>query len=175
MDIDKKMGEIISILKGISNYDVDGFVNQLYYWVKELEFFYNNVVPKQGGDPARAFYKVKPSQRPKEGQVAYFNLRRGYPKETYDGHYCYILKDYGFKYLVIPTTSVKEDSSSMDERFEIDIKLKGFENDRYTRLHIDDMRVVDIQRLNEKKKIYELQEDINKVSEVNEKIKKLLF
>jgi len=37
------------------------------------------------------------------------------------------------------------------------------------------MRVVDIQRLNEKKKIYELQEDINKVSEVNEKIKKLLF
>jgi hypothetical protein len=81
MDIDKKMGEIISILKGISNYDVDGFVNQLYYWVKELEFFYNNVVPKQGGDPARAFYKVKPSQRPKEGQVAYFNLRRGYPKE----------------------------------------------------------------------------------------------
>ena len=45
----------------------------------------------------------------------------GYPKETFDDHWCYILKDYGTKYLIIPTTSIKVDSGECNPLYEMDI------------------------------------------------------
>ncbi|WP_155848294.1 hypothetical protein [Caldisalinibacter kiritimatiensis] len=80
---DSIMGQIISKLKDINDADyVMGFVEELNYWVKELHFFYNRLVPRQTGNPSTTYYT--PSPRPKEGQVAYLNLRRGYPKEIYE-------------------------------------------------------------------------------------------
>ncbi|EMS72176.1 hypothetical protein [Ruminiclostridium cellobioparum] len=153
MSIKDDMDESAKILDGIQNYDKDGFANQLKYWLKELEFFYNKVVPKQTGNPSTSFYEITKSIRPKEGQVAFFNLRRGYPKEVYDGHYCYILKDFGIKYLVIPTTSVK-DKSEANPEFEFDIKMKNFKNELITRLQISDIRAIDVQRFNEKREVF---------------------
>ena len=40
--------------------------------------------------------------------MAYFNIGRGFPKELMDGHWCYILKDLGYKALVIPSTSINQ-------------------------------------------------------------------
>ena len=40
-----------------------------------------------------------------------------------DGHWCYVLKDFGSKMLVIPCTSIKEDSPEATE-YELDIRAK---------------------------------------------------
>jgi hypothetical protein len=153
------LNDVKQMLSTIRNYDANGFANQLKYWVKELHFFYNRIVPNQTNNPSTSFYEIPPAQRPKEGQVAYFNLRRGYPKELYDGHYCYVLKDFGSKYVIIPTTSVKSESSILNPNFEFDIKIKDFENDLTSRMQISDIRSVDIQRLNGKRNIYDVETD----------------
>ncbi len=170
--IDYYLDETLKLLKNMKNYDTVGFANQIYYWVRELDFFYSKLVNNQKKSPSEVFYQVKPSERPKEGQVAYFNLRRGYPKETYDGHYCYIVKDFGFKYIIIPTTSVKEDSADLNEKFEIDIELSKFTNNKVSRMQVSDIRVVDIQRLNQKKGIFDVVTD---KQSIEEKIKEILF
>lgn len=152
------MNESIKILEKIKNYDSEGFANQLKYWLMELEFFYNKIVPNQTANPSTSFYEITPSIRPKEGQVAFFNLRRGYPKEIYDGHYSYILKDFGLKYLIIPTTSVK-DKSTANPDYEYDIKMRNFKNELTTRLQVSDIRSIDIQRFNEKRPVYDVLTD----------------
>ena len=155
MSLIEDMYESTKILENIKNFDKEGFANQLKYWLKELEFFYNKVVPIQTGNPSTSFYEITAFLRPKECQVAFFNLRRGYPKEIYDGHYCYILKDFGSKYLVIPTTSVK-DKSQANPNFEFDIKMKDFKNELVSRLQISDMKVIDVQRFNERRIVYDV-------------------
>jgi len=155
MSLTDDMNEATEVLKRINNFDKEEFANQLKYWLKELEFFYNRIVPNQTGNPSTSFYQITPSLRPKEHQVAFFNLRRGYPKEIYDGHYCYIIKDFGLKYLIIPTTSVK-DNSIANSNFEYDIQIKDFKNNLISRLQISDIRTIDVQRFNEKRIIYEV-------------------
>ncbi|MGG1659273.1 hypothetical protein [Brevibacillus sp. NRS-1366] len=154
------MEEAIRIMENMKNYDASGFAIQLKFWVKELDFFNNTLVEKHPEkDASLTTYHISESKRPTEGQVAYFNLRRGYPKELYDGHQCYILKDFGLKLLIIPTTSVKGDSAPLDEEFEMDIKIKNFENDLPTRLQFSDIRSIDAQRINEKRAIYDVETD----------------
>ena len=157
MDIKKEMEDIADTIMSLKKYDKEGFVTQLKYLVGQLSFFYNRLVPAQGGDPSRTYYKVK--NRAKAGQIAYFNLTRGFPKETYDGHYCYIVRDCGVKFIVIPTTSVKAGSAEYNNDFEFDIKLNDFQNELTTRLHVDEIRTVDLQRMNERKKIYDVLTD----------------
>jgi hypothetical protein len=156
--------------KNPQKYDVEGFVNDLKYWVNDLHYFYARIVKNQ--DPKHVYYKITPSQRPKEGQIAYVNLRRGYPKELYDGHYCYILKDFGYKFLVIPTTSVKPNSSPLNPNFELDIEIKDFINTNETRLQISDIRSIDIQRINTGKGVYDVITDKEYIAKG---IKNILF
>lgn len=149
MTISKNVAEMEAILTKMKNYDAEQFSRQILDQVKELDFFYSNLVARNKGNASKTFYKVSPAnKRPSEGQVAYFNLRRGYPKEVYDGHYCYVLKDFKYKYLIVPLTSVK-DKSSPYPNFEFDIKIKNFTNDKVSRMQISDMRTIDIQRINE--------------------------
>ncbi len=162
MSMIEDMYESTKILENINNFDKDGFANQLKFWLKELHFFYNNLVPNQTNNPSTSYYQIKPSMRPKESQIAFFNLRRGYPKEVYDGHYCYILKDFGTKYLVVPTTSVK-DGTKPNPKFEYDIEIKNFKNKMLTRMQISDIRSLDIQRFNEKKQVYDVVTDRNDI------------
>lgn len=172
MGFSDDMKEAKATLKKIKNYDVSGFARELKYWIRELHFFYNIIVPNETNDPSTSFYKIKPANRPTTGQIAYFNLRRGYPKEIYGGHYCYILKDYGSKYLVIPTTSVKKNSSPPNSKIEIDIEIKDFKNDKISRLHLSDMRAIDIQRINEQKAVFEVK---GNTANLNQKISLILF
>lgn len=163
MNIYKEMWGISNVLDRIkTQYDSEDFVEQLKFQVEQLSFFYDFLVKKQGNNPSKTFYR--PKKRPKEHQIAYFNLTRGFPKELYDVHWCYVFKDFGCKLLVIPTTSVKEDSKPCNPLYEKDIQIKDFTNGKISRLHIDDTRVVDLQRLIEDKGIYDIEtnrKDIN--------------
>lgn len=163
------MDGVADMLGDLDNYrDVDGFVTDLEYLVGQLSYFYNNLTPKQTGDPSTTFYK--PKKLPKTHQIAYFNLTRGFPKELYGGHWCYVLKQFKSKFVIIPTTSVKEDSLKADPNFQIDIKVEGFMNGRTTRMQISDMRTVDAQRLYFNKGFYDVLTDKEYIAEEMNKI-----
>lgn len=143
--IDTKIGFIKKSIKGLQHYDNPcKLADEIDKWLYEVSYFYNNIV-KDGQNPSNVLYNLPPSERPKEGQIAYINLRRGYPKETYDDHWCYILKDYGSKYLIIPTTSIKPDSSKCNQLYEMDIIDKTPLGK--SRLHFTDVRSIDIMRV----------------------------
>lgn len=155
MSIEKRLNGVARTLKDLENYrDVDGFVTDLEYLVGQLTYFYNRLTPRQTGDPSTTFYK--PKKLPKPHQVAYFNLTRGFPKELYGGHWCYVLKYFKSKFIIIPTTSVKRNSLKADPDFQIDIKVKNFKNGLTTRMQISDMRTVDAQRLYFNKGFYDV-------------------
>lgn len=143
--IDKKIGFIKKTIKGLKHYDTPvKLADEIDKWLQELAYFHNKIV-KDGQNPSEVIYNLPPSERPKEGQIAYINLRRGYPKETYDDHWCYILKDYGTKYLIIPTTSIKTDSAPCNPLYEMDIIDKTPAGK--SRLQFTDMRSIDIMRV----------------------------
>lgn len=143
--IDQKMGFIKKTIKSLQHYDNPvKLADEIDKWLQELAFFYNRIV-KAGQDPSNVIYNLPPSKRPKEGQIAYFNLRRGYPKETHDDHWCYILKDYGTKFLIIPTTSIKANSTNCNPLYEMDIDDKTPAGK--SRLQFTDMRSVDVMRV----------------------------
>ena len=167
----KKFDDIFNKLIGIKNYDHRQFIIQLEQWVNQISHFYN-VIVKEGQNPSKVIYKIPLSLRPKVGQVAYINLRRGYPKEIFDGHWCYILSDFGSKYIIVPITSEKSDSPPLDERFEMYIDIIGFENGIKRRLQITDIRSIDIMRVHTGKKPYDVNTDI---SLIRNKVSKILF
>lgn len=143
--IDQKIGFIKKTIKSLQHYDNPvKLVDEIDKWLQELAFFYNKVV-KDGQNPSTVIYNVPSAKRPKEGQIAYINLRRGYPKETYDDHWCYILKDYGTKFLIIPTTSIKSTSGECDPLYEMDIDDKTPAGK--SRLQFTDVRSVDVMRV----------------------------
>lgn len=146
MNIDARMSQISDSLKNLKNYeDIEGFVTDLEYHVGQLTYFYDHLTPKQTGDPSTTFYR--PKKAPEVHQIAYFNLTRGFPKELYGGHWCYVFKYFKSKFVVIPTTSVKPDSLPPDPQFQLDIEVGNFKNGMLTRLQLSDMRTIDIQRL----------------------------
>lgn len=166
-DIEPKMVEIAGKIVGIKNlqfrdpnkktHDKAGFVYDLDYLVDQIKYFYDTIVPNQGciNNPTKAYYPL--SKRPKEHQVAYFNLTRGFPKELFGGHLCYIVKDMSSKYLVIPTTSAK--GIRPRNKFEVDIEIKDYINNEQTRLQVNDMRCIDKQRLYVDKNFYNVETD----------------
>lgn len=149
------MLKIMEEFNSIKNYEQKrGFLEDLNYHVGQIKYFYDELTPNQTGDPSTTFYR--PKQLPKVHQIAYFNLTRGFPKELYGGHWCYIFKYFKTKFVIIPTTSVKIDSLPPDKEFQMDIEVKNFTNQYITRLQIGDMRTVDIQRLYPAKGFYDV-------------------
>lgn len=49
------------------------------------------------------------------------------------------------------------------EEFEIDIEVENFINNRKTRLHIDEIRAIDIQRIKPSKGVFNVKTDPNKI------------
>lgn len=143
-------------LKDVPGFDIDGFYKDLSYIIDQNKFFYKNVVPKQTGNPSTSFYV--PKNAPAEHQVGYFNLTRGFPKELHGGHWCYIIKKFKTKYLVVPLTSVKDDSFA-NPLYEKDIHLIGFDNNRTSRMQFSDIRTIDAQRLYVNKGCYDVYEE----------------
>ncbi len=144
--IDQKMGFVKKTIKSLEHYDNPvKLAIEIDRWISDLAHFYNKLVP-DGVNPSKVYYKISPSKRPKEGQIAYVNLRRGYPKEARDVHWCYILKDYGSKYIIIPSTSIKPDSSPCNPDCEMDIEDNT--PAKRSRLHFADTRSIDAMRIN---------------------------
>ena len=166
---DEFMRKIMREFSSIKNYEQKrGFLEDLNYHVGQIKYFYDELTPSQTGDPSTTFYR--PKQLPKVNQIAYFNLTRGFPKELYGGHWCYIFKYFKTKFVIIPTTSVKLDSLPVDREFQMDIEVKDFTNHNITRLQIGDMRTVDIQRLYPAKGFYDVVTDHELITDTVSKI-----
>lgn len=188
MNINEKMNEIANRLNEIKNipyrdrkkkdYDKSGFVFDLDYTVSQLAYFFDKTVPSQSGCPNSSYYFLKKLE-PNEHQIAYINLTRGFPKELFGGHYCYILKKFNDKYIVIPTTSVDDEVTDIKQDFEINIQIKNFINNKVSRLNVSNIKSIDIQRIYQFDNMFEKEKGIFDVltdrSEIIKEIKKILF
>lgn len=143
-------------------YDVEKYSHSLLHLTSQLEYFYCHLVKEGSGDIDKTYYHV--SRRPKVHQLAYFNIGRGFPKELMDGHWCYVLKDLGYKMVVIPCTSLK--GTKANPEFEMDIKIK-MEDDKISnsRIQLSDIRSIDMQRLDLRKPFYEVLTEPEKILE----------
>ena len=101
--------------------------------------------------------------------MASFNIGRGFPKELMYGDWCYVLKDMGYKMLVLPCTSIKEDSTPANPSFEKDITIKTDKHITYCRIQLSDIRSIDIQRLDLRKPFYQVLTDQEEILEFVEK------
>lgn len=149
-------------------YDADKYAQSLLQMTKELEFFYCKKA--KGKNPDHIYYYL--NRRPMEHSLAYFNLSRGYPKELMDGHWCYVIKDFGVKMLIVPCTSLKEGSKDVDGRFQKDIEIICENKHMNVRLQITDMRCVDVMRLDERKPFYQV---VNQQEEIYDYIISRIF
>ena len=148
--------DLFEIAKSLSNiektgmYDVEKYSCSLLHLTNQLEYFYCHLVPKGTGSSSNTYYKL--NNRPKVHELAYFNIGRGFPKELMDGHWCYVLKDLGYKMLVIPCTSIKTSSKVCNPSFEMDIEMGNDDKILKSRIQLSDIRSVDLQRLDVRKK-----------------------
>lgn len=140
-----KLEKQLNNLCELDNYDAKKYIHSLVHEVSQLNYFYGNVC--KGAATENKCYTVQ--KRPKAHQLAYFNIGRGFPKEIHDGHWCYVVKDFGVKMLVIPSTSIKELYEKCQYKMDIQIKM----GDAYSnsRISFTDMRCIDIQRLDVRK------------------------
>lgn len=137
-------------------YDAEKYSRSLLHQTSQLSYFYCSLV--KDGSPSDTYYHVH--KRPKEHQMAYFNIGRGFPKELMDGHWCYIVKDLGYKMLIIPCTSIKKESSPLNPHFEKDlIVIDDHGMITHSRMQLTDLRTVDIQRLDCRKPFYTVCDD----------------
>ena len=126
-----EMNKSLQRLEKSGIYDVEKYSYALLHQTNQLEYFYCQLV--KDGECDHTFYRVH--KRPHVHNLAYFNIGRGFPKELMDGHWCYVLKDLGYKMLVIPCTSIKNDSTEVNPLFEKVIKIKKDEHIAYSRIH----------------------------------------
>lgn len=151
MSIETNLEEIKKSLKKIKQngkYDVKKYTHSLMHQTGQLEYFYCNLV--RDGCCDHTYYRVH--NKPRVHELAYYNIGRGFPKEIMDGHWCYIVQDLGYKCLVIPCTSIKNDEEC--SKFEKDIKIKMNNDVVYSRLQLSDIRAIDNQRLDERKEFH---------------------
>ncbi len=161
------MSESLNRLKKSQSYDVNKLVFSLKHLVGQLEYYYCDFLPKNQGD----------NYIPKEitlieNSLVYINLGRGFPKEIMDGHWCYVLKNYGYKLLVIPTTSVKADSMPINPKYEKDIQVMMNGKKAISRMQLSDMRSVDAQRVYTRKNVCQV---ITSYDEICEFVKSNIF
>lgn len=142
-----EMNKALKNLEESGIYDVEKYSYALLHQTSQLEYFYCHLV--KDGDCDETYYHVH--KRPHVHQLAYFNIGRGFPKELMDGHWCYVLKDMGYKMLVIPCTSIKEDSTEVNPMYEKDISIKTRKHITQSRIQLSDIRSIDIQRLDLRK------------------------
>lgn len=160
-----RLNKSVTKLSKIRHLDLTSFSYNFERMVNNIYFFNNSLCAncQNKSDVSNVQYKLPLKERPKEGQVAFFYIENSYPKEIFNSHWCLILKDFGSLMLVVPMTSVKSDSSEIYESTEIDVKIKDFENDGISRLHVDQIFSADIMRIDKSKPIYDLDNDFEVV------------
>lgn len=161
--IKENICSVVQSLKHLENsglYDVEKYTRSLAHQTGQLEYFYCHLA--NHSPVSHTFYHVP--RKPHVHQLAYFNIGRGFPKELMDGHWCYILKDMGYKMIVVPCTSIKKDSAPLNPAFEKEIMMWGYHTKMSCRMQLSDLRAVDLQRLDTRKPFFDVltdQEDIN--------------
>lgn len=157
----ERLNKSVTKLLKIKHFDLTSFSYNFERMVNNIYFFNNSLCAncQNESDVSNVQYKLSVKERPKEGQVAFFYIENSYPKEIFNSHWCLVLKDFGSLMLVVPMTSVKSDSSEVYEPTEIDVKIKDFENDGISRLHVDQIFSADIMRIDKSKPIYDLDDD----------------
>ena len=133
-------------------YDVEKLGYSLVHQTKELEYFYCHLV--KDGNCDHTYYRIK--KRPHIHQLAYFNIGRGFPKELMDGHWCYVVKDLGYKMLIIPCTSIKDHSYQPNPLYELDIDIENELTKTRCRIQLSDLRTVDLQRIDLRKPFFDV-------------------
>lgn len=129
------------------NYDVDMLIDSWKHQLTASNFFYGTLVNKEPThDANKVYYSLK--HEPKEHELVYAQIGRGYSKELFDPHWCYVLKHCGTKLIVIPVTSIKPDSGSPVIPYEYDIIEDG---NNMARMHFDDIRCIDKMRIIERR------------------------
>ena len=169
----ERLNKSVTKLLKIRHLDLTSFSYNFERMVNNIYFFNNSLCAncQNESDVSNVQYNLPAKERPKEGQVAFFYIENSYPKEIFNSHWCLILKDFGSLMLVVPMTSVKSNSSEVYEPTEIDIKIKDFENDGTSRLHVDQIFSADIMRIDKSKPIYDLDDDFEVVkNKIFEKI-----
>ena len=140
-----EMNKSLKKLEESGVYDVEKYSYALLHQTSQLEYFYCHLV--KDGDCNQTFYHVH--KRPHIHELAYFNIGRGFPKELMDGHWCYVLKDLGYKMLIIPCTSLKGNSCNPGFELDIDVMMENVKTK--SRLQLSEIRCVDMQRLDLRK------------------------
>ena len=169
----ERLNKSVTKLLKIRHFDLISFSYNFERMVNNIYFFNNSLCAncQNESDVSNVQYNLPAKERPKEGQVAFFYIENSYPKEIFNSHWCLVLKDFGSLMLVVPMTSVKSNSSEVYEPTEIDIKIKDFENDGTSRLHVDQIFSADIMRIDKSKPIYDLDNDFEVVkNKIFEKI-----
>ena len=149
MSVEYNMDEMKKSLKNLKEtecYDVEKYTYSLLHQTRQLEYFYCQLVEEENPEPDQTYYHV--SRRPMVHQMAYFNIGRGFPKELMDGHWCYVLK------------------------YELDIRAKIRKYPIRSRMQLSDMRVVDLQRLDIRKRFCNV---ITDKKEIENHIKHIIF
>ena len=128
-------------------YNVDMLISAWKHQLTASNFFYGKLVAKEPNhDANKTYYSLK--TEPREHQLVYCQIGRGYSKELFDPHWCYLLKHCGTKLIVVPVTSIKQGSGTLTVPYEYDIEE---DNHIKARMHFDDIRCVDKMRILEKK------------------------
>ena len=151
--IKEVINEIIQLIEKLSqsgNYDIVKLLYAIRHKLSQLVYLYCNLAKDK--DPEQIVYKI--SKKPRINQMAYVNIGRGFPKELMDGHWCYIVKDMGVKAIVIPSTSIKNESKTINPFYEMDIIVKDKDEIETSRLQLSDMRTIDYQRIDFRKEFY---------------------
>ncbi|MCD7839104.1 MAG: hypothetical protein LUG46_00600 [Erysipelotrichaceae bacterium] len=151
MSIKYNLDKMYQLLKSLatSSYDADKYSYSLLQQTKQLEYYYCHMMNQYD----KAYFNIW--KRPHFHQLAYFNIGRGFPKEIMDGHWCYVVKNMGYKMLVIPCTSIKN-FHKINSQYEKTIQVRMEHTSAYCTLHLSDIRAIDIQRIDLRKPIYQV-------------------
>ena len=163
----KRLHGLINRVGKLKNFDLESFYYNFNRLIYTLEFYHNSVGKnaKTPKELSAIQYNVPKGKMPKEGQVAYFYIETSYPKEIYNSHWCLILRDLGSLLIVVPLTSIKKDSNPIDQKREMIVKIRDFEEDGCSKLKINQIFSAGLMRLDQSKKIYDLQTDFSYVKE----------
>lgn len=169
----KRLHGLIGRVDKLKNFDIESFYYNFNRLVYTLEKYHNSIgknaqTPK---DLSAIQISIPKRNMPKEGQVAYFYIETSYPKEIYNSHWCLVLKDLGSLLVVIPLTSIKQDSNPVDKEREMIVKIKDFEEEGCSKLKINQIFSAGLMRLDQSRIIYDLQTDF---SYVKQNIKNIL-
>ena len=141
--IDETLRSAKKLLRSLdeTDYNIESYCDHLIYHLNQLNYYYKFIKNKN--------YKLK--MKINAHDLIYVNFGKGFPKEIMDGHWCYVLRNYGDKLLVVPCTKAQS-TINYNEKYKFKITVLDKDN-QYLEffLQLTDLRGIDIQRIYSKK------------------------